>query len=154
MAAAFWFRGSSSANDEDEEELLILAFDLMAPDVSEDTSHICFIYLTSVQGSPEINADVDFYDRERNLKAAIGQRLREEESGLDEANQFCVKMLLDFIVMHLFSWTCMYPQQRRLHCAHQWVESQFQLLFNSLRVNHDVLRLSKQHVSNFTRRWR
>lgn len=44
----FWFRGSSSANEEEEEELLILGFDLMASDVAEDTSDICFIYLTSV----------------------------------------------------------------------------------------------------------
>lgn len=48
LAAVFWFRGSSSANEEEEEELLILGFDLMASDVTEDTSDICFIYLTSV----------------------------------------------------------------------------------------------------------
>lgn len=47
----------------------------------------------------------------------------------------------------------MYPKQRCPRCAHQRVESQFQLLVNQkngLHVSHDVLPLSKQQISNLT----
>lgn len=44
----FWFRRSSSDNEEEEEELLILSFDLMAPDVTEDTSDTFFFDLLNL----------------------------------------------------------------------------------------------------------
>lgn len=122
-----------------------------------------------------------FTTGEWNLRAAIGAEMREEDNKLVQPGLIWTKqidnvkvtkhllckishVLFDVVVVvfndvallycpaSIFSWRRTYPQQRCLHCAHhQWVESQFQLPFNGLRVSHGVLRLSQQHITNLSR---